>query len=402
MNVLFLTLGWITDINARGIYTDLLREFIHHGHRCYIVTPKERSTGEPTSVTDFPGGKILGVKTLNIQKTNIVEKGIGMLLLERQYLYAIRKYFANVYFDLILYSTPPITFNQVIESEKKRCGARTYLLLKDIFPQNAVDLGLLSKKSLLYKMFRRKEKKLYSISDYIGCTSPANIDFLIEHNKQIDKSKLEICPNSVELHEMEYFSKDNSEFLEKLNIPSDKTLFIYGGNLGEPQGLDFLLRIVEANELRADSYIIIIGGGTGYAKVKRWFDVHLPKNALLIPYLPKAEYDKIVCLCDVGLVLLDHRFTVPNTPSRMLSYLECRLPILLATDIVTDAGRIAESNDFGRWTVSGNLEEFMSLMQYMSEDGNRRVVMGRNGYDFLMNNWTVEHTYNSIMRHFRS
>ena len=41
-------------------------------------------------------------------------------------------------------------------------------------------------------------------------------------------------------------------------------------------------------------------------------------------------------------------------------------------------------------------------MQYMSEDGNRRVVMGRNGYDFLMNNWTVEHTYNSIMRHFRS
>ena len=54
----------------------------------------------------------------------------------------------------------------------------------------------------------------------------------------------------------------------------------------------------------------------------------------------------------------------------------------MATDIVTDAGRIAESNDFGRWTVSGNLEEFMSLMQYMSEDGNRRVVMGRNGYDF--------------------
>lgn len=64
---------------------------------------------------------------------------------------------------------------------------------------------------------------------------------MIEHNKQIDKSKLEICPNSVELHEMEYFSKDNSEFLEKLNIPSDKTLFIYGGNLGEPQGLDFCL-----------------------------------------------------------------------------------------------------------------------------------------------------------------
>ena len=80
----------------------------------------------------------------------------------------------------------------------------------------------------------------------------------------------------------------------------------------------------------------------------------------------------------------------------MLSYLECRLPILLATDIVTDAGRIAESNDFGRWTVSGNLEEFMSLMQYMSEDGNRRVVMGRNGYDFLMNNCYINYCSKAI------
>ena len=365
MNIVFLTLVRISDVSQRGIYTDLLRLFLERGHSVYVVSANERRYGGKTEVVDSGRLHILKVKTLNIQKTNYIEKGIILYL-------------------------------------KNKNNAKTYLMLKDIFPQNAVDLGLLSKKSLLYKMFRRKEKKLYSISDYIGCTSPANIDFLIEHNKQIDKSKLEICPNSVELHEMEYFSKDNSEFLEKLNIPSDKTLFIYGGNLGEPQGLDFLLRIVEANELRADSYIIIIGGGTGYAKVKRWFDVHLPKNALLIPYLPKAEYDKIVCLCDVGLVLLDHRFTVPNTPSRMLSYLECRLPILLATDIVTDAGRIAESNDFGRWTVSGNLEEFMSLMQYMSEDGKRRVVMGRNGYDFLMNNWTVEHTYNSIMRHFRS
>lgn len=118
------------------------------------MTPNERSTGKPTGVIEFPGGKILGVKTLNIQKTNIVEKGIGMLLLERQYLHAIRKYFTNVYFDLILYSTPPITFNQVIESEKKRCVARTYLLLKDIFPQNAVDLGMFSRKGLFYRFFQ--------------------------------------------------------------------------------------------------------------------------------------------------------------------------------------------------------------------------------------------------------
>lgn len=80
------------------------------------------------------------VKTLNIQKTNIVEKGIGNVLLEYQFEKAINKYYNNTKFDLVLYSTPPITLTRIIDRIKKRNSAGTYLLLKDIFPQNAVDL----------------------------------------------------------------------------------------------------------------------------------------------------------------------------------------------------------------------------------------------------------------------
>lgn len=81
-------------------------------------------------------------------KTNIVEKGIGQLMLEGMFKRAMNKYFGNVKFDLILYSTPPITFNNVIKTAKKRNpNAVTYLLLKDIFPQNAVDLGMMTKRA---------------------------------------------------------------------------------------------------------------------------------------------------------------------------------------------------------------------------------------------------------------
>ena len=126
---MFLTLSRITDINARGIYTDLAREFVRRGHKFYIVKPNERKTGKPTEVTESGGVQILGVRTLNIQKTHVVEKGIGTLLLEGQYYRAINKHWGNIKFDLILYSTPPITFNKVIASLKKRNGAKTYLLL---------------------------------------------------------------------------------------------------------------------------------------------------------------------------------------------------------------------------------------------------------------------------------
>ena len=104
---------------------------------------------------------LLRVKTLNLQKTNVIEKGLATISLQAVFTKAIKKYFRGVMFDWVLYSTPPITFEKVVRYVKKRDNAKSYLLLKDIFPQNAVDLEMLSKKGtkgIIYRYFRRKEK----------------------------------------------------------------------------------------------------------------------------------------------------------------------------------------------------------------------------------------------------
>lgn len=400
MNILFLTLHPISDISERGIYTDLTREFIRHGHQIYIVVPAERRFHLPTGIKESDGAKILSVKTLNIQKTNLIEKGLGTLLLEYQYQRAIRKYWKNIKFDLILYSTPPITFNRVISSVKRRCEAKTYLLLKDIFPQNAVDLGIFSKGSFIYKLFRKKEERLYQLSDYIGCMSPANVEYVLRHNPSITAERVEVCPNSIELYgkESEY---NNGGLLQKLNIPTDKLLLIYGGNLGRPQGIDFLMDVLAANEKRTDTYFVVVGNGTEYGKISQWFRNNTPHNSCLIPSLPKQEYDDLVSACDVGLIFLDNRFTIPNYPSRLLSYLENRMSVLMATDMNTDIGPIAEKNGYGLWTESGNLETFMEMVEFVAEDRERLKLMGEKGYDYLKDNYTVERTYRIIMKHFQ-
>jgi len=112
MNILFLTLVNISSVEDRGIYQDLLRKFRNEGHRLFIVNPVERSVGRNTYLTESGRVKVLKVKTFNIQKTNIIEKGVGTLAIEFQYLKAIKKYFSDIKFDLILYSTPPITFSK--------------------------------------------------------------------------------------------------------------------------------------------------------------------------------------------------------------------------------------------------------------------------------------------------
>ena len=142
MNILFLTLEFS---ESRGIYTDLMKEMKARGNEVYVVTPIEKKYEQETSLTDIDGLNVLKVKTGNYKRVNKIEKGISTLMLEKQLIKAIDKYLGDIKFDLIVYSTPPITFSKAVNHVKKRDGASTYLMLKDIFPQNAVDIKCLKK-----------------------------------------------------------------------------------------------------------------------------------------------------------------------------------------------------------------------------------------------------------------
>lgn len=402
MNLIFLTLSSINEIEERGIYADLMRKFRDEGHIVYIVSPTERRFGQKTHLQEVNGIKLLKVRTLNIQKTNIVEKGLGTLLIDGQFQRAIHRYFRHVLFDLILYSTPPITFTNTIKNlKRKNHNAISYLLLKDIFPQNAVDLGIMSKSGLFYRFFRRKEKKLYALSDFIGCMSPANVEYVLKHNTNLDATRVEVAPNSVELQSLtldpNQLEVERCHLRAKYHIPLDVPVFIYGGNLGKPQGIPFLIECLEANANRDDCHFVIIGTGTELPKLKSWYSEKHPKRVTVMDGLPKDEYDLFVRACDVGLLFLDHRFTIPNFPSRLLSYLENKLPVICATDPNSDIGRISEENGFGYWCESDSIEDFTVELDRMIHSD--RKAMGENGFAFLRNNYLVENTYNAIVKH---
>ena len=427
-------------VENRGIYEDLMRKFRNEGHQVFIVTPRERRSGEHTNLTEVDGVKILGVRTLNLQKTSVIEKGVGQVLVESQFKNAIKKHLAGQTFDLILYSTPPITFPKVIAYLKRRNPqARTYLLLKDIFPQNAVDLGMMSKdgvKGLLYRFFRKKEKRLYGLSDFIGCMSPANVEYVLKHNPEIERQRVEVAPNSVEApcspkrekskdeapcppkgekskDEERSPSRGSGAIREKYGLPTDRPIFIYGGNLGKPQGIPFLISCLEQNKHRTDCHFVVIGNGTEYQKLADWYKLQMtnpdvqPSQAenpqqqqlsvTVMKGLPKEDYDQLAKACDVGMIFLDHRFTIPNYPSRLLAYLENSMPVVCCTDPNTDVGRLAEENGYGYWCESKNPADFTHIVNRMLASD--REAMGQRGYQFLQDNYTVDKCYDIIMKH---
>ena len=403
MNILFLTMSaGVQNIEANGIYTDLMRKFRNEGHEVYIIYPRERKLGLPTELKVENHVHSLAVKTLNVTKTNVIEKGIGQLLLESQFKAALKRYFAGVKFDLILYSTPPITFTKVIKYAKKRNpNAISYLMLKDIFPQNAVDLGMLSTKGvkgLLYCSFRQKEKDLYRVSDYIGCMSPANVKYVLAHNPEVNPTIVEIAPNSYDV-QTDTRKVDAREVRPKYGLPTDKPIFIYGGNMGKPQGIPFLIECMNAVKDRTDCHFVVVGNGTEYPKLDTWVKHVNPKAVSVFKKMSKADYDALASACDVGLIFLDYRFTIPNYPSRLLPYLMERKPIIAATDPNCDTGTLAEANGYGFYCPSNSVPAFVEAVEKMLASDIRQ--MGENGYQFYLNNYTVEHTYQTIVKHLK-
>ena len=401
MNLLFLTLLGFDSIQERGIYTDLLREFVKYGHNVYAVSPVERRKQQNTHIIKEDKATILKLRIGNIQKTNIIEKGISTVLIEATFKNAIKRYFSTVKFDLVLYSTPPITLVSAIEYVKNRDSAKSYLLLKDIFPQNALDINLLSKnglKGLLYRRFRNQEKRLYEISDHIGCMSEANVCYVIKHNPEVLPQKVEVCPNSIDIIDKSVDEETRALIRYKYNMPLEKKVFVYGGNLGKPQGVPFLLECIKKCSGINNAFFLIVGDGTEYSQVESFVNDESHNNVKLMRRLPKEEYDTLVGACDVGLIFLDHRFTIPNFPSRLLSYMQAKLPVLAVTDPNTDVGAVIVNGGFGWWCESNDVDKVVETIKRIVEcDTYQKGVAGYNYlYEFYSSKCSFDIITNSI------
>lgn len=397
MKILFLTLLDFCSFSEHNIYCDLLRQFIQNGHDVYCISPTEKRYRVNTHFEE--NNHLLKLQIGNTQKTNLIEKCISTLMIEPQFKAAIKKYFSNVKFDLVLYSTPPITLVRAVKYVKRRDSAKTYLMLKDIFPQNAVDLGMMQTKgtkALIYNYFRKKEKMLYAISDRIGCMSQANVDYVLKNNPEINPDIVEICPNSIEVQDMRLDEHEKLVMRHKYDLPTDKKVFVYGGNLGKPQGISFIIECLRAEKDNKKAFFLIVGDGTEFGKIEAFVNEEKPTNVKLMKSLPKEDYDRMVAACDIGMIFLDHRFTIPNFPSRLLSYMQAGLPVLACTDPNTDIGKVITEGGFGWWCESDTPAHFtetvnMILNADISE-------MGKNSFRYLEKNYTVRKSYETIIK----
>ena len=231
--------------------------------------------------------------------------------------------------------------------------------------------------------------------------SRANVDYVLKHNPEVERNKVEICPNCIEVSSQvkKLDSKEIAKLKKKYGIPQGKKIFVYGGNLGRPQGIGFIIECIKRIEHEKGIYIIIIGSGTEYARLEEAIQKKSLKNTKLYAALPKEDYDAFLQLCDVGLIFLDFRFTIPNFPSRLLAYMDKQLPVMAIVDDVTDVGKVIEDGGFGWSCQSKNVEDVIETFVKIANE-KELSIYGQRALLFLQDNYSVDVAYSAIMKHF--
>ncbi len=392
MNILILTIAFPDLEEGANLYSDLAIELAGRGHAVYVAALLERKARRNTNLRTQHGVQILRVRSGDLFEVGFLRKGLTMLSLERDFRRAIRATWGSVRFELLVYPTPPVTFVGLVEELKREQGAATYLILRDIFPQNALDVGIM-RKGLAYRYFRSVESRLYAVSDRIGCMSPANAAWVRCHG--VPAEKIEVLPNWRRVREV--LAGPGRDMRKEWGLEG-KFLAVFGGVLGIAQELEFLLELARDCRDREEIAFVLVGEGNQKEKLQAIAARYGIDNVLFKERLSSRDFARLLRQADVGLVNLNRRFTIPNYPSKVLDYFEAEIPVLASLDRATDFGAMLDASGAGLWSLTGDLAAYRRNLDRLMADPGLRREMGRCGRKYLKQHFTVERACDAIAR----
>ena len=385
----------IFSFQKSTIYLDLLRAVRNAGHSVTAVACTSEDVSDELQIIE--GINVYFLKVEDQFGAGRIRKGLIQMSIAPKMKTLIKKRIWDEKFDIIVYPTPPITLAGVVDICRMHYGCCTYLMLKDIFPQNAVDLHMMRENGLIHRYFKKIERHLYYVSDRIGCMSEANIEYMREHNDSDVAEKLELFPNTVEIKPFVGHTDDSciAENMTDPENPEDQqdtqekvVSFVFGGNLGKPQAVGLLLDGII--RCRSDAHFTFVGDGSESSLVEEFVAKKAPKNFTYRHSMPRDEYEQLMKSADVGIVSLSSLFTIPNFPSRVLSYMQVGKPILAVTDRFSDVGRmVSEEAHCGWWCISDDPAVLVNMIDMICTQQDRFHTYGMNGRRYLEEHFDV-------------
>ena len=353
---------------------DLAQQFVALGHRPVVIVPSPMSD-KPWMVERLDGVEVLRLAAPPTRSPSFVRRAIAEIWLPFAMFRGIRRSaFASANWDLLVWYSPPIFFGPLIAVLRRRSQARTYLILRDIFPEWAVDLGLV-RRGPVYLVFKAIAAFQYSVAEVIGVQTPSNLGYL---------SRWARPPRRIEvLHNWLAVTPDvGCSILVKNTALAGRRIFVYIGNMGVAQGMDIIIELVQSLRYRDDIGFLFVGRGTEFARLEAEKGCRHLDNALFFGEINSSEIPGLLAQCHVGLVALHPDHKTHNIPGKFVSYVQYGLPVLARVNAGTDLERLIEDEQVGKVYVGNSVSELKRLAEQLADDEALRQSFSQHGKEF--------------------
>lgn len=376
-----------TKVAAKMMH-ELACEFLSRGYLVTVFTPKQMK--QNCQITFLDGIEICQFKLGPIKNCAFVKRAINETLLSFSAQKNARMFCKSRKFDLIINYSPSIFWGYFARYLMNLNNAKTYLILRDFFPQWIIDNGMIKKGSWIEKYFRFFERLNYKSSDRIGIQSPANITFFkSQYENKYPVSLLYNWASNV-------IPFGNYLFKEKYGL-QDKIVFFYGGNIGKAQDMDNVLRLAKKLENHVDAHFLFVGEGDEVPLILSAINDSKAKNITYIKSIPQEDFKLLLKEIDVGLFTLNKHHKSHNFPGKILGYMINNVPILGSVNEGNDLEETIHQYGAGLVTTNGDDEQLYDNAMSLLLDEKLRISMGLNAQKLYYAKFTVAAAADEIL-----
>jgi colanic acid biosynthesis glycosyl transferase WcaI len=391
MKILIVTDSYPPEVRSSALLMKELAEGLAKGgHTVSAITsyPSHNVVGEQKKIppVSMEGGvEIVRVKVLPHHNVNFLVRGIAQLTMPYLFFFKVKQHIKEI--DAVIVHSPPLPLAATARLVQKTYRAKYILNLHDIFPQNAVDLGVLTNQTLV-KFFSRMERRAYRAADLIITPSEKHKAFLREKRNVLAKD-IEVIPHWIDPKPFRD-AKQTGKFKKKYGIDENAFVFLFGGVLGPSQELSMIIYGAAEQRERKNIHILFVGEGTEKKKLIALTNELKLKNVHFQPLVSGNEYPSLLKDADVGLVTLTSKNTTPALPAKLMGYMAASLPVLALLHRESQGIEIVREAKCGYAARSDEGGKAAELMTRMYEERNKMSTFGENGHAYLMKHFTQD------------
>ena len=335
---------------------DLSREFVRQGHALTVILPGQGQQ-EPWVLEEFNGVQLLRLKAPRTKDISYLRRTLAECMMPLSMLLHYRKSpLSKQRWDGVIWYAPSIFHGPLASALKKSSGCKGYLIIRDIFPEWAVDMGLMGR-GLPYRFFDAVARYQYSVADVIGVQTPGNSEYFHRWRQQPGR-KLEVLQN--------WLCKPAQARcpIRVSETPlAGRKIFVYAGNMGVAQGMDILIDLAQRLHTQTDVGFLFVGRGSDAARLRTSAQMRKLDNVLFYDEIYPDEIPDLYAQCSAGIVALDPRHKSHNIPGKFLTYMQSGLPVLANVNAGNDLAQLIRDEQVGQVCESNQVDDLLKLVQ---------------------------------------